>query len=195
MSATDRALLAALDATDFANGGHRTNFTPALNAVAAVGADVETSAAAAAASAAAGSATYALMLLVSGGSLGVGSEGLDLSLNALLGGAAFADMRQFAIRQPVTQDATYQIVPTDFWTSMLLTTSGTRTYTLPAWTDMPDFVPALIGKNRSGNNLTLARTGTDTFDAAATSVTVPTGSHWEVYKSDTSGLWETRVFA
>ena len=109
--------------------------------------------------------------------------------------AAFADMRQFAIRRPVTQDATYQIVPIDFWTSLLLTTSGTRTYTLPAWADMPDFVPPLIGKNRSGNNLTLARTGTDTFDAAATSVVVPTGSHWEVYKSDTSGLWETRVFA
>ena len=112
-----------------------------------------------------------------------------------IGSAAFVDLEQVLVRRPVTQDATYQILPIDFWTSLLLTTSGTRTYTLPAWSDMPQFVPALIGKNRSGNNLTLARSGSDTIDAAATSVTVPTGSSWEIYKSDTSGLWESRGFA
>jgi len=195
VSATDRAYLAARVASEWANGGFRTVHVPSLNAVAAVGADVAADASTVSTYLAAAGALYAQMLLVSGGSLGIGSEGLDLSLNAQLGAAAFAEFRQFAVRRPVTQDATYQIVPTDFWTSMLLTTSGTRTYTLPAWSDMPDFVPPLIGKNRSGNNLTLARTGTDTIDAAATSVTVPTGSSWELYKSDTSGLWETRVFA
>lgn len=195
MSTTDVAYLAARTSADFENGGHRTYFAPSLTAVAAVGNDISNAYDAVAAYSALVSATYTLMLSISGGSLGLGTEVLDVPLNASLGNAAFASIQQFAIRRPVTQDATYQIVPQDFWTTMLLTTSGTRTYTLPAWSDMPDHVPALIGKNRSGANLTLARSGTDTIDAAATSVTVPTGSSWELYKSDTSGLWETRVFA
>lgn len=195
MSTTDVAYLAARVSADFQSGGHRTYFVPSLAAVAAVANDVAAYSDATSAYYGLTAATYTLMLSISGGSMGIGTEALDVPLNGLLGGLAFADLRQVLIRRPVTQDATYQILPTDFWGSMLLTTSGTRTYTLPAWSDMPDFAPALLGKNRSGNTLTLARSGTDTIDAAATSVSVPTGSSWEIYKSDTSGLWESRVFA
>jgi len=195
VSAADRAYLAARTSADFASGGHRLYFPGSLNAVAAVGNDVAADATAVASYYSLVQASYTLMLSISGGSLGIGTEGLDVPLISGLGSAAFVDIPQIVARRLVTKDAAYQILAADFWNTILLTTSGTRTYTLPAWTDMPDFVPPLIGKNRSGNNLTLARTGSDTIDAAATSVTVPTGSHWELYKSDTSGLWETRVFA
>lgn len=195
MSADDWAFLEGLTSSQFENGGHRTVFVPACVAVGATGNDMAAIAASVAEYYALMGAIYTAMLAVSGGTLGIGADEYDVSLNVLRGNASFANISQFAIRRPVTQDAAYQIVPQDFWSAMLLTTSGTRTYTLPAWSDMPDFVPPLLGKNRSGNNLTLARTGTDTIDAAATSVTVPTGSSWELYKSDTSGLWEARVFA
>jgi hypothetical protein len=195
VSTADVAYLAARTPTDFLSGGHRTYFQPSLAAVAGVSNDIANAYAGIEAYSALVSATYTLMLSISGGSLGIGTEGLDVPVNTTLGSAAFADIEQIVIRRVVTQDAAYQVVAEDFWTSMLLTTSGTRTYTMPAWSSMPDFVPPLIGKNRSGANLTLARTGSDTFDAAATFVTVPTGSSWEIYKSPTSGLWESRVFA
>lgn len=195
MSQSDWTYLASITAGMLANGGHRTYFQPALAAVAATAADVAGYATTVADTYSLVLGTYQLQLALSGGSTGVGTDALDVPHNVLLGSAAFANITQFAIRRPVTQDAAYQIVPQDFWTAMLLTTSGTRTYTLPAWSDMPEFVPALPGKNRSGNNLTIARSGSDTIDNAATSVTVPTGSSYDIYKSDTSGLWEVRVFA
>lgn len=195
MSQSDWTYLAARTAADFANGGHRTYFVPSLSAIAATAQDVADYATTVADTYSLVLGTYTLQLALSGGTTGVGMDPLDVPHNNLLGSAAFANITQFAIRRPVTQDATYQIRPQDFWTAMLLTTSGTRTYTLPAWSDMPEFVPALSGKNRSGNNLTIARSGSDTIDAAATSVTVPTGSSYEIFKSDTSGLWESRVYA
>ena len=195
MSSSDWYYLGGLTGTQFANGGHRALWQPTMTAIANTAQDVANFAGQANVYYTLTAQTYAALLAVVGGSMNVGTEGLDLPLNTQLGNAAFVDLEQVLIRRPVTQDATYQIVPSDFWTTLLLTTSGTRTYTLPAWSSMPQFVPPLIGKNRSGNNLTLAPTGSDTFDAAAASVTVPTGSSWEVYKSDTSGLWETRVFA
>lgn len=195
MSATDWAYLAARTSAEFQNGGHRTYFVPTLAAIAASANDVGDMAEDVQNYYSLMAGLYELALAVSGGALGVGTEQLDVPVNVGLGGLAYLGTQQALIRRPVTRDAAYQIVPADFWAEMLLTTSGTRTYTLPLWTDMPDFVPPLPGKNRSGNNLTIARSGSDTIDAAATSVTVPTGSSYDIFKSDTAGLWEVRVFA
>lgn len=195
MSSTDWAYLAALTNNDFENGAHRTNFTPALSAVAATAVDVASYATQSAAYYEGGAAIYTLMLSVSGGALGVGYDQLDVPARNTLGDAAFANMAQIATRRVVTRDSTYQILPQDFWTDCIRVTSGTRTHTLPAWTDMPDFVPALPGKNRSGNNLTLAPTGSDTINGSASSITIATGSSYDIYKSDTSGDWEVRVYA
>lgn len=195
MSATDWAYLAARTSAELQAGGHRTYFVPILAAIAATANDVGDMAEDVQNYYSLIGGLYNLALAVSGGTLAVGSDQLDVPLNVGLGGLAFLGQQQALIRRPVTRDAAYQIVPADFWTDMLLTTSGTRTYTLPLWSDMPDFVPPLSGKNRSGNNLTIARRGSDTMDAAATSVTVPTGSSYDIYKSDTAGLWEVRVYA
>jgi hypothetical protein len=195
VSSADWAYLAARTSADFENGGHRTYFVPVLAAIAATGQDVAAYAETVGEYYGLVSNIYGAVLDVAGGTLGVGYDQLDVPLRNMLGAGAFLTMQQHGIRRPVTRDATYQILPADFYTDLIITTSGTRTYTLPAWSDMPDYVPPLVGKNRSGNNLTVQRSGTDTMDAAATSITVPTGSHWEVFKSETSGTWETRVFA
>lgn len=195
MSSADWAYLAARTGADFENGGHRTYFVPVLAAIAATGQDVASYATTVGEYYGLVSNIYTAILDVSGGTLGSGYDQLDVPLRNMLGSGAFANMAQFAIRRVTTRDAAFQIVPQDFWTEMLLTTSGTRTYTLPAWSDMPDFVPALPGKNRSGNNLTLAPTGSDTINGAGSSITIATASSYDIYKSDTSGAWEVRVYA
>ncbi len=164
-----------------------------LNAIAAVANYVAAQATQATGQAAAAAASYTLQQSLGMAAWGVGTDGLDLPLTTLLGSAAFADFELLLARRPVTRDATYQILPIDFWASFLVTTSGTRTYTLPLLSDMPENIRPLIGKNRSGNNLAIARSGSDTIDAAATSLTVPTGSGWEIYRG--TSQWESRVFA
>lgn len=195
MSTTSAAYLTTITSALMANGGHRTYWDLVMAAIAETANDVGDQAAGVASYYDLVQASYTLMLSVSGGSLGTGYDQADVPLRNALGSGAFANMSQFAIRRVTTKDATYQILPQDFWTEMLLTTSGTRTYTLPAWTDMPDFVPALSGKNRSGNNLTLAPTGSDTINGAGASITIATANSYDIYKSDTSGAWEVRVYA
>lgn len=192
---SDSEYLRTITSALMANGGHRTYWDLVMNALANTAQQVSVNAAEVETYYVTSQTLYASMLSVSNGTMASGFDQMDVPLRNMLGAGAFLTMPQLGIRRPVTRNASYQIVSTDFFTDLILTTSGTQTYTLPAWADMPDYVPPLIGKNRSGNNLTLQRAGTDTMDNAATSVTVPTGSHWEVYKSDTAGTWETRVFA
>lgn len=193
MSSADWAYLASLTSSQFQNGGHRSLWQPTMTAIAASATDVGSLATITLGYAQSAAASYAAQLALAGGTQGIGTEELDLPLRALLGSGAFVDIERLIARRPVTANSDYQILPQDFFGAMLLTTSGTRTYTLPEWSDMPLYVPPLLGKNRSGNNLTIQRSGTNTIDNAATSVTVPTGASWEVYKSDSSGLWEMRV--
>jgi hypothetical protein len=195
VSSSDWYFLAGISGSIFANGGHRTYLPLAYAAVGASANDVAAMTIASQAYYELTANTYAALLQIAGGSLGVGNAGLDLPLVGTLGSAAFADIEQIVARRPVVQDLNYQITPQDFWNALLLTTSGIRTYTLPLWADMPALVPALLGKNRSGSSLTINRAGTDTMDAAASSVAVPTGSSYEIYKGDAAGTWETRIFA
>lgn len=195
MSSSDWYYLGGLTGTQFANGGHRALWQPTMTAIANTANDVANFAGQSQVYYTLQAQTYAAMLALTGGSMGVGSEGLDVPLTVFLGSAAFVDIEQVAAGRPVTQNSSYQIVPADFWTTLLRATSGTPTYTLPLWSDMPANVPPLPGINRSGASITIARSGSDTINAAATSVTVPNGSSFDIWKDDSAGLWEVRVYA
>jgi hypothetical protein len=195
VSSADWAYLASLTGSQFQNGGHRSLWQPTMTAIAATATDVGNLATITLGYAQSSAASYAAQLALAGGTQGIGTEELDLVLKALLGSGAFVDVERLIARRPVTTNSDYQILPQDFFNAMLLTTSGTRTYTLPDWSSLPLYVPPLLGKNRSGNNLTIQRSGTDVIDNAATSVTVPTGSSWEIYRDGGTGQFESRVFA
>ena len=189
MSAADRAYLAARTSADFENGGHRTYFQPSLAAVAAVGNEVATYTDAVEEYYGLVAGLYASVLAYSGGTLGVGYDQTDVPLRVTLGSGAFVDVEQIIAPLVTTQDATYQILPQDFG-NMLRVTSGTRTWTLPSAADLPDRAPPLLIKNRSGNNLTINRSGSDTIDAAATSLTVATGASIKIIKASAT-TWES----
>lgn len=104
---------------------------------------------------------------------GVGTAAIEVPRAAELGSAAFCDAAALTGIFSSTQNAAYQILPQDRG-RLLLTTSGTNTWTLPAGAALPDGWFCRI-KNRSGANLTIARTGSDTIDGA-TSLTVATGT-------------------
>jgi hypothetical protein len=174
MSTTDWAYLAARTSADFANGGHRTYFVPSLNAVANTANDMAALAEDASDAAAAAAATYTLNLALGVSAYGVGTEPLDLPRTVDLGGAAFVETDVLLGVFPSTQNAAYQMLPTDF-RRLLLTTTGTNTWTLPLAADLPDGWHCWY-RNRSGANLTIQRSGSDTFNAAATSVTISTGA-------------------
>lgn len=109
-----------------------------------------------------------------------------------LGGAAFASIEALTGMEPIDGDSNLQLLP-QHGRGLVLVTSGTRTHTLPASADVP------IGwwvrlKNRSGNTLTIQRSGADTIDAGATSYAQasgagPAGAVTLVLRA--SGAWET----
>ena len=174
MSVADWAYLAARTSAEFANDGHRTFFIPSLSAIAVTAYDVSAlaTAAQAAATAAAGSLTTQLALGLAAN--GVGNEPMDLPRMSMFNGSAFRPWEMAAGLVVNTQDATYQVTEHDGG-KLLLVTSGTRTWTLPAASDV------WVGwncrlRNRSGNNLTLNRTGSDTINGAGSGITVATGS-------------------
>jgi hypothetical protein len=174
VSASDWALLAGLQVTQFQNGGHRAWLVPAYQAVARTGYDVSAFATAAAASAAAASASLASQLALGTPANGVNNTPMGIPRTVMFNGGAFRAWDMAAGLIVNTQDATYQITEHDGG-KLLLCTSGTRTWTLPAAADV------WIGwqhrlRNRSGNNLTLARTGSDTINGAGSNLTVATGS-------------------
>lgn len=176
MSADDRALLAALVDSSFSPTGYRTNLRPAFNAVAGVANDVEDVASDINAVYAQVLATYALNLALGISAYGVGLEQADLPRVSELGTAAFADTDMLLARTPNLQNAAYQFVRHDRQ-RLTYCTSGTNTWTLPLAADLPDGWCAPF-RNRSGNNLTVAREATlaDTINGAASSLTVATGA-------------------
>lgn len=174
MSAVDWAYLAARQSSDYESGGHRTYFVPTLTAIAATATDVSNLATQAAASEAAASATYALSLgfTLSAYGVGLGSV-LDIPRGVNLGTAAFLDWEQIVGVVSSTKDSTYQINPQDHL-KLLMCTSGTRIWTAPLMADLPERWGCLV-KNRSGNNLTLNRSGSDTFNGGLTTLAVASG--------------------
>jgi hypothetical protein len=174
VSEADREFLATLTNAAFENDGHRTKFVPALSAIASVAQDVRVAAANAFAAQSVASASLAAQMALGTAANGVGNEPMDLPRMSMLNGEAFRQWDMAAGLIVNTQDATYQIVEHDS-AKLLLCTSGTRTWTLPAGTDVWIGWQARL-RNRSGNNLTLARTGSDTINGAGSNLTIATGS-------------------
>lgn len=159
---------------DFEGFNHLTYFRPSLHAIASVGRYVADLAGQASASAAAAAANYANQLALGAGAYGIGNLPLHLPRAGALGSAAFLNVNQLRGIFPGTQNAAYQIVPHDFG-KLLLTTTGTNTWTLPLAADLDEGWFALY-RNRSGNNLTIQRSGADGINNAASSVTISTGA-------------------
>lgn len=173
MSAEAIARLAARVVGDYLNGGHVEVFVPDLNDTATLATYTATNATSAAAAASAAAATYALVLALIGGGQGVGTEQLDVPPVWALGSGAFSDVEVIRGIFPNLQNAAYQILALDQG-RLTYCTSGTNTYTLPLAADLPDGWCAPL-RNRSGNNLTVARTGSDTINGT-TSATIATGN-------------------
>jgi hypothetical protein len=174
VSAADWSFLLNLQVTQFQSGGHRTWLIPAYQAVARTGYDVAGFATQAQASAAAASGSLATQLALGTPANGVNNAPMGLPRMSMLNGEAFRAWDQAAALVVNTQDATYQITEHDGG-KLLLCTSGTRTWTLPAAADVWVGWQARL-RNRSGNNLTLNRTGADTINGAGSNLTVATGS-------------------
>ncbi|MCC6720442.1 MAG: hypothetical protein IT555_21425 [Acetobacteraceae bacterium] len=177
MSASDWTYLQGLAVSQFQNGGHRSFLVPAFNAVGQTGQDVAALATQAQASADSASTSYALQLSLGGGAYGVGTDPMRLPRTVQLNSAAFLDWQVMHGTFPSTQNATYQIAPPDFG-KLLLCTSGTRTWTLPLATDLPDGWWCLV-RNRSGNNLTLNLAGgaeTINGGSAGAGISIATGT-------------------
>lgn len=181
----------------YLNGSHRQYLIPDFNDMAAVAQMTANNATSAADSATAASGALATMIGLGASAYGIGIDGTYLVRAASLGSAAFASADLLRSCRARVVDSNYQIVPHDFGVLMLLTTSGTRTYTLPAWADMPEHAPLLRGKNRSGNNLTLNPGASDAINGGSTGagVTVPTGSSYDVCKGEATGAFEVRITA
>jgi hypothetical protein len=173
VSTSDWTYLAARTSAEFQNGGHRTYFVPSLVAVAATANDVAAFATLTSNYATAAAGSYALQLALGTGAYGVGAEPLRLPRNAELGTAAYADLEVVRGYFPNLQNAAYQMVLADAY-RLTYCTSGTNTFTLPLGTDLPDGWSAPL-RNRSGANLTVARTGADTINGT-TSATIATGN-------------------
>jgi hypothetical protein len=176
MSATDVAYLAGLTDASFSPIGYRTNFRPALNAVAGAANDVASDVTSVAATKAAIDAVYALFAALDAGAYGVGIDPVHLVRALNLGGLAFQDPYTALGTPTNTQNAAYQVLLQDF-SKLLLTTTGTNTWTMPTAAALP-FGWKCYLRNRSGNNLTMAVAASDTINAggAGISLTVATGS-------------------
>jgi hypothetical protein len=174
MSADARARLSVRTYNDYANGGHRTVFVPDLNDVSnvvaeAVAADVDAIKQAGLAA----SSLASMLAIAPGGTQGIGVPDPDrVPLGAFLGAAAFLDVDPLLGIQVTNLSAAYQFVSQDRG-GLFVATAGTLTWTLPLSSDVP-WNWFVRYKNRSGANLTLARTGADTIDGAAANLTVAT---------------------
>jgi hypothetical protein len=170
------------------NGGHRLWFLPLIQDIVTEALRISTNSTSAVSAAAAAQAALTSILGVTGGSLGIGTEPLDLVRAGDLGSAAFLDEDVLNGIVVNTQNTTYQIVLSDK-SKLLLTTTGTNTWTLPLLSNLP---PRwfLRYKNRSGNNLTFNRSGSDTINNAATSLVVATGTSGIIARSGVT-TWES----
>lgn len=183
MSDSIARLLARVQ-NDYLDNGHIPLLIDDYNAVARVGNYTAQQATAAAASAAAAANSYALMVALGASAYGVGIDLADLVRAGQLGGMAFMEPTTTLGRFVNTKDETYQIRPDDF-AKVLLLTSGTRTHTLPLAADLPEGWWCMWN-NRSGNNYTVNRSGTDTFNAAATTIALSTGDWGFIIRTSSS---------
>lgn len=173
MSSSDWYFLSGLTGTQFASGGHRALWQPTMTAIANTANDVGVMAIQVAAYANAAAGSLASQLALGTPANGIGNEPMDLPrMSMFSGGAALPwDMPAMVVN---VQDATYQITEHDFG-KLIIATSGTRTWTLPLGTDVWVGWRTYI-RNRSGNNLTLARSGSDTINGAGSNLTIATAS-------------------
>lgn len=174
MAAIDDAIarLAARTLEQYlADSGYVEIFPPDLNAVATIGSYATTKAAEMQAAVALVSASVALAQAIVGLTQKVGTEVLSLPRNIELGSAAFVDTEQLRGIYPNTQNAAYQILPQDYG-KLLITTTGTNTWTLPEAADLPEGWWCAY-RSRGTGNLTINRTGTNTFNASATTIAIP----------------------
>lgn len=102
-----------------------------------------------------------------------GVEQLASPMAVQLGSAAYVSLTAIRSRYSATHNAAYQVVSGD-WQRLLITTSGTNTWTLPLATDVENGF-WFAWKNRSGNNLTFAPTGTDQINGVNATVAFATG--------------------
>lgn len=169
--------LAARQTTDWYNNGHLTLLAGDLQAMADVANLVADDAEQAVAAANAAAASYALMAALGASAYGVGNDPMDLVRASFLNSEGFRAWEMAVAHVVNTQDATYQITEHDA-TKLLLCTSGTRTWTLPAATDVWVGWACRL-RNRSGNNLTLnTGSASDAINGgvAGTGITIATGS-------------------
>lgn len=173
MSAEAALRLSARIPSQYLDGKHVIYWVGDMNDMAAVALWTSTLASQAQAFLTGASAMYALQVALGVPANGIGNEPMDLPrMSMFSGGAALPwDMPAMVVN---VQDATYQITEHDFG-KLIITTSGTRTWTLPLGTDVWVGWRTYI-RNRSGNNLTLARSGSDTINGAGSNLTVATAS-------------------
>jgi hypothetical protein len=138
----------------------------------------------AAASASAAAASLALAQAITGGAQGVGGDSMDVPRNVELGCAAFWEADGLRGRFPVARGAAYQLVPQDYGRTLIAET-GTLTWTLPLLSSLTTGW-WFSAWNRSGNTLTIQRSGADVIGSAGTSVTVADGAGILVALRDTT---------
>lgn len=185
MAQSDRDRLAGRTTAQYDGFGYNLIFAGDMNSVAAVGYDMvaaftaaQAEAANAAASANAASSSLAGAQAITGGVQGVGTAFLMVPRNAELLASDPAPWPIFA------RGAAYQITPHDS-RRVLIAETGTLTWTLPISTDL-DLGWQIRVWNRSGNNLTINRSGTAVIGAAATSLTIADGAGALLaYRNDT----------
>jgi len=155
---------------DYLDNKHLLNLMGDLNAIAAVANYAAAQATQAAAAAAGAAGSYALMEDLGAAAYSIGTASLSLPRAGDLGSAAFREWQYAHGVITSLQNAAYQVTLHDYG-KLLLTTSGTNTFTLPLGTDLPQAWWCLY-MNLSGNTLTFARSGSDTINAAATSAAI-----------------------
>ncbi len=155
------------------NNGHLLYLDGDLHAIASLANYVANQSVQALASANAAGAYLALMQAFGVLAYAIGPTSMALPRVSDLGSAAFGDAQYSTGIVVSQQNAAYQMTVHDYG-KLLLDTSGTNTYTLPLATDLPDGWWCM-GQNFSGANLTWARSGSDTINNAATSVTTASG--------------------
>jgi hypothetical protein len=106
--------------------------------------------------------------------IGIGAQ-LNLPRVANLGSAAFGEFDVEHAIFVTEQTSAYQITPHDR-NKLILVPSGTVTLTLPLAADLPAGW-ACRWMNISTNNLTFARSGSDTINAAATSKVIASADY------------------
>lgn len=105
---------------------------------------------------------------------GPGTNTTEVPRGFELGGAAFLEPIALSGLFSSSKTSNYQINTSDF-RKLLLAVSGTLTFTLPLSANVPDGWWCRY-RNRSGNTLSISRSGSDTINSGVTVVSVTTDS-------------------